>query len=162
MSKRSGSENRQRQTMVPVRFNPDEYAVLARAAALTGKSHAALLRETFLTAANRGPVPQGGPVMADRPTLRDRVPEPADPLAVFLTVAEARILEAPKTSTERASEPLISSGTYYAPRLLAAVKAALEHHQPGKLPWCDACGPSRQPCQEVADIRRALLGKGEQ
>lgn len=48
-----------------------------------------------------------------------------------------------------------------APRLLAAVEAALKHHQPGKLPWCDACGPQRQPCQEMADIRSALLGEGE-
>ena len=46
-------------------------------------------------------------------------------------------------------------------RLLAALEAALRHHQPGKVPWCEACGPLHQPCQEVTDIRRALLGEGK-
>jgi hypothetical protein len=45
---RRGSEQRQRQHFVGVRFNRDEYSVLALAAGRTGKSMASLLREAFL------------------------------------------------------------------------------------------------------------------
>lgn len=47
-SKRRGSENRQRQKLVAVRFSPAEYAVLQAAAAALKKPQARLLREAFL------------------------------------------------------------------------------------------------------------------
>jgi hypothetical protein len=47
-SKRRGSENRQRQNFVGVRFNRDEYGLLELTAASTGKPMARLLRDAFL------------------------------------------------------------------------------------------------------------------
>jgi hypothetical protein len=45
---RRGSENRQRQKIVAVRFNLDEYSALVLAAAREEKGMGTLLREAFL------------------------------------------------------------------------------------------------------------------
>ena len=82
--------------------------------------------------------------MSERPSLRDPGRDPADPLAAYLDDVAKRYR--------------VFGESDAMPRLLAAVEAALKHHQPGKLPWCGTCGPQRQPCQEMADIRSALLG----
>jgi hypothetical protein len=52
-SKRRGSENRQRQNFVGVRFNRDEYGLLELTAAATGKPMARLLRDAFLASVRK-------------------------------------------------------------------------------------------------------------
>ena len=90
-------------------------------------------------------------------------------LAAFLACAEHHILQAPHGSDEDAGESLISAGCYYAPRLLAAVEAALK--------LADKLEPQAPPSsaleedrmwirQECAGMIReviscALLGEGE-
>ena len=56
--------------------------------------------------------------------------QPED-LTAFLATAEYAILQAPK-GTDGADENLIAAGTYYAPRLFAAVQKVLAQHQPGR------------------------------
>lgn len=110
--------------------------------------------------------------MADRPRLRDI--GPADPVAAFLATAEYAILQAPK-GTEGAGENLISAGTYYTPRLFAAVQKVVALHAPvsrGRVMNCcrgceeengefheDCC--HEWPCPTSEAISRALLGEGE-
>lgn len=54
MSGRKRSENRRRTELVAVRFTPAERAILAEAAARTGKGESTLLREAFLATAGEG------------------------------------------------------------------------------------------------------------
>ena len=56
-SKRRGSENRQRQMLVAVRFTPAERAALAAASKGTRKGAATLLREAFLVMVSDGAYP---------------------------------------------------------------------------------------------------------
>lgn len=56
-SKRRGSENRQRQKIVAVRFTPAERAALAAASECTAKGASTLLREAFLVMVSDGAYP---------------------------------------------------------------------------------------------------------
>lgn len=102
--------------------------------------------------------------MSERPSLRDSGPDPADPVAAELEAIRQRAgwVRTTEQSTATDAPYTLSVARRNSARdvrpLLAAVEAALKHHQPGKLPWCGTCGPQHQPCQEMADIHRALLG----
>ena len=56
-SKRRGSEKRQRQKIVAVRFTPAERAALAAASECTAKGASTLLREAFLVMVSDGAYP---------------------------------------------------------------------------------------------------------
>lgn len=94
-------------------------------------------------------------------------PQPVD-LTAFLATAELAILQAPDGTGREASEPLIAAGCHYAPRLLAAVKAALaEADRWAALAPTDDWGESMHGTV-LADagrslretITRVLLGEG--
>ena len=90
-------------------------------------------------------------------------------LTAFLACAEYHILQAPKGVTEDTSEPLAGAGTYYAPRLLAAVEAVrkladkLEPQAPPSSALEEDRMWIRQECAGMIReaISRALLGEGE-
>ena len=76
-SKRRGSENRQRQMLVAVRFTPAERAALAAASKCTAKGASTLLREAFLVMVSDGAYPPSAAQV--RAWLRGNgwTPEPA-------------------------------------------------------------------------------------
>lgn len=70
---RRKSENRQRQKLVGVRFGPVEYEALTEAAEWSGKSAAAVLRETFIVAREHGLLPDLHGIYEDAPDSRNEL-----------------------------------------------------------------------------------------
>lgn len=91
--------------------------------------------------------------------------EPVD-LTAFLAVAEYHILQAPKSSTEGASESLLAAGCWAAPRLLAAVEGVLklagewERLAVGESTLI-AAGLRLRAAELRGRVSRTLLGEGE-